>query len=110
MVATPMGDNLEQRIKKLEDGVAIRDCWYRYLISLDSGDWEGLGDVFTTDATVITMGFGHLPDREWKGRKEIIEKLYTPTLETKEMHAQGLHKSGHMGTNMKIDFEGDDTA
>jgi hypothetical protein len=48
------------RLSHLEDLEAIRHTWRDYCTRLDSEDWEGLGDVFTTEAIVEMVGLDAL--------------------------------------------------
>lgn len=104
------GKALADRVQCLEDREAIRDRWYDYVFALDSGDWPALADVFTEDATLEMVGLDAVQpgsDRSYHGRKQIIEQFYKPVIEANCVPEKGLYYTGHHGTNMKIDLDGD---
>lgn len=42
---------IEERLRALEDGEAIKRLKYKYVRCLDSKDWKGMAECFTRDAT-----------------------------------------------------------
>ncbi len=99
------------RLQHLEDLEAIRHTWRDYCMRLDSEDWEGLGDVFTTDGVVEMVGLDALlpgSDRVYRGRREIIDTFYVPAIEGAANPSAKLFATGHISTNMQIDVEGDE--
>jgi hypothetical protein len=42
----------------VEDRLDIQDLIARYPITVDAGDWDGLDELFTTDATIDFTAFG----------------------------------------------------
>ena len=102
---------LEERIQRLEDIEAIRATWHDYMLSLDTLNWEALGDVFTEDATVEHVGFD-AGDGVWQGRESIIDDCFRvweteiPRDETTEEWQR--QWSGHHGSNLRIDLDGDE--
>jgi hypothetical protein len=109
-----MGDSieqLEQRVRRLEDLEAIQSAWRDYLFALDSADWDSLSDVFTEDGTVEMVGLdAYQPgqDRSYHGRESIIEEFYKPVIETTARPDLGQYYTGHHGTNMEIELDGDE--
>jgi hypothetical protein len=69
-MATPTTtmEELETRLRALEDVEAIRQLKYRYWRCLDQQRWDELGDCFTDDATV-SYGEGRY---RFAGRAQII--------------------------------------
>jgi ketosteroid isomerase-like protein len=101
---------LVDRIQRLEDLEAIRNRWYDYLFALDSADWPALADVFTEDATLEMVGLDAVQpgsDRSYHGRQSIIDEFYKPVIEANCAPERGQYYTGHHGTNMKIDLDGD---
>lgn len=104
------GQDLARRVQRLEDLEAIRNRWYDYIFALDSADWPALADVFTEDATLEMVGLDAVQpgsDRSYHGRTSILEEFYKPVIEANCVPEQGKYYTGHHGTNMKIDLEGD---
>ncbi|HJN93439.1 MAG TPA: nuclear transport factor 2 family protein, partial [Dehalococcoidia bacterium] len=63
------------RVQRLEDLEAIRSTWRDYCTRLDSAEWDGLGDVFTPDATLEIDGLSAALDGSYRGRASIIDDL-----------------------------------
>jgi ketosteroid isomerase-like protein len=63
-----MDNDLEARIKRLEDIEAIKQEKSRYVYCLDVRDWDGVLEHFTDDAIV---DFGELGHHE--GREEMVK-------------------------------------
>jgi SnoaL-like domain len=106
-----MTDSIEARLGRLEDYEAIRRTWCDYLFGLDSSDWEGLADVFTEDGIVEMVGLdSYQPgqDRTYHGRPSIIDEFYKPVIDATAAPDKGQFYTGHHGTNMKIELEGDE--
>jgi SnoaL-like domain len=101
---------LMARVQRLEDLEAIRHTWRDYCTQLDSGNWTGLGDVFTGGATLEMDGLEPLApglDGTYQGRAAIISDFYQRT-GTGAMEDRRLFATGHLSTNMQIDLQGDE--
>lgn len=96
--------SLTQRVRRLEDLEGIRRTWHEYMLSLDSRDLELYETLFTPDAVAELRNLGDkLDDAVLHGRDEILERRRAggyPDLSTAN--------SGHYGTNLQIDLEGDE--
>ncbi|MFN0148388.1 MAG: nuclear transport factor 2 family protein [Dehalococcoidia bacterium] len=102
--------DLMTRVARLEDGEAVRHTWRDYCMRLDSGDWDGLGDVFTEDAVLEMDGLDALApglDGTYRGRASIIGDFYRRT-GTGAMEDRSLFATGHLSTNMQVDLQGDE--
>jgi hypothetical protein len=98
------------RLERLEDLEAIRATWLDYCTRLDSGDWAGLGDVFTEDASLEMDGlkaFAPGLDGGYRGRTSIIDDFYRRT-GTGGAEGRQVFATGHLSTNMQIDLQGDE--
>ena len=102
-------EQLSKRVQYLEDLESIRHTWRDYCMRLDSGDLEGLGDVFTEDGVLETVGLEVIrpgADGVYRGRKAIISDFYG-SMGGRRPRAE-LFSTGHLSTNMQIDLEGDE--
>jgi hypothetical protein len=102
---------LEARLARLEDIEAVHQAWRDYIFALDSADWDALRDVFTEDGAVEMVGLNDYrpgQDRTYHGRDQIINDFYVPDLEEVANPAQGNFYTGHHGTNMEIEFDGEE--
>jgi hypothetical protein len=102
---------LERRVKRLEDLEAIQSAWRDYLFALDSADYDALADVFTEDGAVEMNGLdAYQPgqDKTYHGRPSIIDEFYKPVIDTVARPDLGQYYTGHHGTNMEIDLDGDE--
>jgi hypothetical protein len=109
VASTP--DTLEARLQRLEDIEAVRQTWCDYLFALDSANWEDLANVFTEDGIVEMTGLdAYQPgqDRSYQGRPEIIDDFYKPVITTTAVPEKGQFYTGHHGTNLKVELEGDE--
>jgi len=80
--------DLEARLERLETIEAARAASWRYVIAIDTADFELLADVFTHDAILTTSkGLQH-------GRDAIIEYY-------REKLANGVHRK-HFMTNQQV--------
>jgi hypothetical protein len=103
--------DLLERVQRLEDIEAIHSTWRDYLFALDSADYESLAQVFTEDGVVEMVGLdSYQPgqDRSYHGREEIINDFYVPVIDTVARPDLGQFYTGHHGTNMEIDLQGDE--
>jgi hypothetical protein len=78
---------------------------------LDSGDWTGLGDVFTADGVLEMDGLdalGGKVDGRYEGRTAIIADFYRRAAAGPATGSGGLFATGHLSTNMQIDLQGDE--
>lgn len=101
--------SLEERVRRIEDREAIRDLWYEYFFTLDSFDWSGLAGVFTPDATLEIAGLDGVrsgSDSRYHGTDEIIS-FYRSFMTDVCAPEKGHYFTGHHGTNMKIELNGD---
>ena len=102
-------ERLNERLQHLEDLEAIRNTWRDYCIRLDSADKEGLGDVFTEDGVLETVGLEVIrqgADGVYRGRKSIIDDFYFTAGDHKRRAVT--HSTGHLSTNMQIELSGDE--
>ena len=99
---------LTARVRHLEDLESIRTTLFDYCRLLDSGDLEGLGNVFTDDATVELEGLDPHFDGVYEGRAAIIDDLYQRTDGGEAEGASLRFATGHLSTNMQIDLKGDE--
>jgi hypothetical protein len=103
--------DLEARVSRLEDIEAVHKTWRAYIYALDSSDWDSLRDVFTEDGAVEMVGLDDYrpgQDRTYRGREEIINDFYVPDIEEVANPSIGNFYTGHHGTNMEIEFDGDE--
>jgi hypothetical protein len=105
--------SIEERLQRLEDYEAIRRTFVEYIFALDSMDWEGLGQVFTSDAVVEIAGYGDVVGEHDlatatrnEGREAVVNAY--KSWEANASPANGQYYTGHNGVNMKIDLEGDE--
>ena len=99
-------EDLERRVKRLEDIEAIRDLMWNYTYCLDYGDVQGVVDRFQDDAKFqVRMRAG-----EQKGRlvgrydgKENISALYAVAHQKEDVYPA----SAHVITNPVVTVEGD---
>ena len=82
-------EELEARLRMLEDVEAIRQLKYRYFRCLDLKRWDELGACFTTDATV-SYGAGRY---RFEGRDAILAFLRDSL--SVERGTLGLHHGHH---------------
>src|ERR1700749_770550 len=98
------------RIQGLEDLEAIRRTWHDYMISLDSRAWEDLADVFTDDGVVEMIVLDFLfegGDGVYPGGGEAIVRDFYNSLPRDERSPTANRNTGHNGSNMIIDLDGD---
>ena len=86
---------LEERVQRLEAQAAIRDLRYEYCYSVDDRDWNGLVDLFTTDASLEYSGIGSFEGHD--GVREFANEYVSETLEA----------TTHAVTNGQIEVDGD---
>lgn len=109
-----MGITLEAlaaRLQKLEDEEAIRHTWRDYCKCLDSDDWRGLADIYTSDGVLEMVGLDTLVpgiDGVYRGREDIIQRFYVPAIDSAANIGKGLFATGHISTNMQIDLAGNE--
>jgi SnoaL-like domain len=105
--------DLEQRVRRLEDLEAIQKTWRDYLFALDSSDWGSLTDIFAEDGAVEMVGLNDYrpgQDRTYHGRESIINDFYVKDIEEVAAPHKGMYYTGHHGTNMEIQLEGDEAS
>jgi len=104
-------EQLSERVQHLEDLESIRHTWRDYCTRLDSADAEALGDVFTEDGVLETVGLEVIrpgADGVYRGRKAIINDFYFRGATGDSRPRAGLFSTGHLSTNMQIDLKGDE--
>lgn len=102
---------IEERLARLEDYDSIRRTWCDYLFGLDSHDWKSLANVFTENGVVEMVGLNaYQPgsDRSYHGRDSIVNEFYRPVMEATAAPEKNQFYTGHHGTNMKIELDGDE--
>lgn len=102
--------NILARLQRLEDLEAIRYTWNDYLRGVDSEDWDRYGDTFTEDAVLEVVGLDVLlpgSDQVFRGRRDIIDNHAVPAAGAVVNPSANLFGTGHIGSNMQIDIEGD---
>ena len=57
-------NELEQRLRRLEDRAALDDLVVRYFIAADGDDYDGIGASFTGDATFASSGVVNAQGRD----------------------------------------------
>lgn len=100
-------DELEQRLRRLEDLEAVRGTWLEYCNRLDTHDLEGVGELFTEDGGVEMDGLGRALDGSYEGRDAIVS-FYTDTETPRSAEAARRAMTGHLSTNMQVDLDGDE--
>jgi len=77
-----MSDNIEERVRMLEDIEEIRQLKSRYVYSLDERDWDGVLDFFAEDAKVDFGAFGKFESKKEIGKffKETFPPVATFTM------------------------------
>ena len=63
-----MADELEARIRRLEDIEAIKKMKATYMYLADDGDWQGVVDLFAEEAVADFGPFGH-----YEGKSELAK-------------------------------------
>jgi len=64
-----VSESLEQRVRRLEDRLAINDLVVHYATLIDDAQWDALGELFTTDGV-----FGS-PHSTTTGRAAVVENF-----------------------------------
>lgn len=85
-------DELERRVRRLEDLDAIRQLRARYCLYLDTGQWDSVADLFTDDGEFTGMSSP-------RGREEI--RTFFAGL------SDSMNGFWHFTTNETIDIDGD---
>jgi hypothetical protein len=102
-------EGLNERLRYLEDLESIRCTWLDYCTQLELGDLNALGEVFTEDGVLETIGLEVIQPKAngiYRGRRAIISDFYsrmgdgTPRTE--------FFNTGHLSTNMQIELKGDE--
>lgn len=104
-------EHLSKRVQYLEDLESIRHTWRDYCMRLDSADAEGLGDIFTEDAVLESVGLEVIRpgmDGVYRGRKTIISEFYFRGTADEHKRRTEWFNTGHLSTNMQIDLKGDE--
>jgi hypothetical protein len=97
--------DLPDRVRMIEDRLAIQDLAVRYCVAIDDGDYEGLAEMYTEKAT---MG-------ETVGRHEVIDLLrtiradYGRTIHIPEAHSISFtdddHATGLVLSHAELDIQ-----
>ncbi len=91
-------EHLSERVQYLEDLESIRHTWRDYCTRLDSADSKALGDVFTEDATLETVGLEVIrpgADGVYRGREAIINDFYFRGARSDSGPRTDLFSTGH---------------
>src|SRR5437868_1281480 len=101
-------EDLEQRVARLEAIEGVRRTLSDYVIALDSGRLDDLGDLFTEDAVFEMAGLAPLStlDGTYHGRQSIIGDFYGRLRQRGDPGAS--FGSGHYATNQRVDVAGDE--
>lgn len=94
------------RVQRLEDLEGVRATWLRYCNRLDAFDFDGLGEIFTEDASLELSGLARNLDGRYQGRRAIIEDFYRKTDLPAGVPPRAM--TGHLSTNMQIELAGDE--
>lgn len=94
------------RVQRLEDLEGVRATWLRYCNRLDAFDFDGLGAVFTEDASLELSGLARSLDGRYQGRRAIVEDFYRKTDLPAGVTPTAM--TGHLSTNMQIELLGDE--
>ena len=97
--------DLVERVARLEAVEAVRRTLSDYVLALDSGDLDALGDVFCTDAVFEMVGLG-ARDGVYRGREAIIRDFYGQLRSAGDPQAS--FGTGHYATNQQVDVTGDE--
>ena len=89
-------DDLEARLKRVEDVQAIKDLRARYCFAVDEGRWDDLIAMFTEDAEVNMLGTA-------KGRAELLPYF-------RDFVSGSLDNMWHFVHNETIRVDGDHAA
>jgi len=97
--------DLPDRVRMIEDRLAIQDLAVRYCVAIDDGDYEGLAEMYTEKAT---MG-------ETVGRHEVVDLLrtiradYGRTIHIPEAHSISFtdddHATGLVLSHAELDIQ-----
>src|SRR6266496_6462110 len=97
--------DLAERIRRIEDRLAIQDLPVRYCVAIDDGDYDGLAEMYTEKAT---MG-------ETVGRHEVVDLLrtiradYGRTIHIPEAHSISFtdddHATGLVLSHAELDIQ-----
>lgn len=103
-MSDPTAD-LQQRVARLEAIEGVRRTLSDYVLALDSGQLEVLGDLFTADAVLELVGLG-ARDGTYRGRQAIIHDFYGRLRPAGDPQAS--FGSGHYATNQQVDVVGEE--
>jgi ketosteroid isomerase-like protein len=102
-----MHQELEERIRRLEDERSIGETLALYGHYADTGDHDGFVDLFTEDAVIELVGgtpSGAYGDHvSWEGRGQIREYIDDPTMHMK-IEGRCMHLAA---LNLRIALDGD---
>ena len=101
---------LEQRVRAIEDDLALRDLMSRYAFYADSGQHDAWVDLFTTDGEIDLIGGEstgtHANHMRWSGTDELTSFIDDP-----DVHMSFEGRCMHITTaNMRTQIKGDDAA
>lgn len=95
-----MSDDLERRVRRLEDGEAIVSLMYRYSHSLDYGDEPGFVHCFAEDGAFIVRRRSGEPFEQFHGREALAAFVASHS-----RAPEGWHK--HVMSQPLIELDGD---
>ncbi len=97
--------DLPDRVRMIEDRLAIQDLAVRYCVAIDDGDYEGLAEMYTEKATMD----------ETVGRHEVVDLLrtiradYGRTIHIPEAHSISFtdddHATGLVLSHAELDIQ-----
>lgn len=88
-----MAETLEERLRRVEDILAIGQLRAKYCKYLDAGEWEALVELFTPDGEFHGIGSA-------AGRAELME-FYA------RMRRESIEAWWHFSSNETVEVEGD---
>jgi hypothetical protein len=95
--------DLAQRVARLEAVEGVRRTLSDYVLALDSGQLDALGQLFTEDAVFEMVGLGPR-DGIYHGREAIIRDFYGRLRSAGDPHSS--FGSGHYATNQQVEVNG----
>ena len=78
------------------DHIAIANLVYRYAELIDTGDFDGVGELFA-DAVVSAQG----SDVQWRGTREVTDMYVNST----RRYEDGTPRTKHVTTNLVIEVD-----
>jgi hypothetical protein len=92
-----MSENVDARLRRLEDRTAISEVVIKYGVAVDHRDWTMFADCFTDPVDTDYSGLGS-PPQEWE-RGAFVENI--------RVHLSGFTATQHNSPNHIIEFDDD---